>query len=105
MPYDEGSNTSGVAMIDEATGSLDAAYWDEGVLSGDSLTYFENNLSGPEDLVIDNVVPEPSTFMLLGAASMAFVMRMLMKRGRRTCSARGGILKSAKLEGGGCAML
>ena len=84
VPYDEGSNTSGVAMIDEATGSLDAAYWDEGVLSGDSLTYFENNLSGPEDLVIDNVVPEPSTFMLLGAASMAFVMRMLMKRGRRT---------------------
>jgi len=81
VPYNQNGNTTGVAFINSLTGDLDEAFWDEGVLRGDSLSAFEANLAqGPEGLVIDNIVPEPSTFALLGVGGVAFALRVFLKR-------------------------
>jgi hypothetical protein len=87
VPYDQtGSGaTSGVALIDPVTGDLDYALWDEGVLSGDSLTNLTAHLQS-DGLPFDNVVPEPSTLLLLtvGAAA-AFAVRRRVSRLGHSC--------------------
>jgi hypothetical protein len=87
VPYDQtGSGaTSGVALINPTTGDLDYALWDEGVLSGDSLSNLTTTLES-DGLPFDNVVPEPSTLLLLAAGGIAIALRAAVrwKRGPAT---------------------
>ncbi len=82
VPYYQTGNPdpSGVAFVNAATGDLEQAFWDEGILAGDSLATFENNLAVAEEVVVTNVAPEPSTFVLLGAGVVAFAFRKAVNR-------------------------
>jgi hypothetical protein len=81
VPYDEGGQTTGIALIDPMTGDLDQALWDEGVLSGDSLTDVQTYLQS-SGMASDNAVPEPSTFLLLAAGGALLALRAVVERRR-----------------------
>jgi len=64
--YQTGATTaSGTVLINATTGTLDQAFWDEGVLTGDSLSAVDSLVQNEasNQLILDNVVPEPTTLL------------------------------------------
>jgi hypothetical protein len=81
VPYYQSGSTdpSAAVFINAATGALDEACWDEGILAGMSLSEFTDYVSTEQSAAFnDNPAPEPSSLLLL-----SLVATRLMTANRR----------------------